>query len=250
MEYLKSRVSGSQDWIHFNRNPVSKISQHKKKEFFVCYTSVDWDAALHFPSSIFSSQFEFINLLVSIFKKFNFYDLIIRIHPAEVTGFHPAKKSLNKYLNTLDLPENIKIIRPEAKLSSYEIAKGCLASIVYNTKLSIELAAFGIPVIVAGDAWIRGKGFSYDVNSSKDLEKYILLGKKLRITDKQISLAIHYAYYFFFQRCIDTNEIESIGPKFHIDVNQKKLVNNYINNSGISFISECILMHKDVIRED
>lgn len=97
-EYLLSRVSGGQDWIHFNRKPRAFDVKGAKRGYFVCYTSVDWDAALHFPASVFSSQFDFLEKLVELFEQIPDFDLVIRIHPAEVTGFHPAALSAESFL--------------------------------------------------------------------------------------------------------------------------------------------------------
>ena len=60
-KYLTSRKTGSEDWIHFNRKPElvsNKNTDYKKRICF--FTSVDWDAALHFENSCFESQFDFL----------------------------------------------------------------------------------------------------------------------------------------------------------------------------------------------
>ncbi len=34
----------------------------------------------------------------------------------------------------------------------------CDAVLIYGTKTGVELSSRGIPVVVAGEAWVRGKG--------------------------------------------------------------------------------------------
>jgi hypothetical protein len=245
--YLMSRVSGNQDWIHFNRNPIDNKGGGNKSNHFVCYTSVDWDAALHFPSSVYTSQFEFLSDLVEVFRRYPNLHLTIRIHPAEISGFHPSSFSSEKYLTSLNLPKNINIVAADSRESSYALAKSCVCAIVYNTKLGIELPAIGIPVIVAGDCWIRGKGFSYDVLARGDLEKFIRSGGALRLSDEQIERALMFAYYFYFQRCIQTDELKSVGPKFQVKIDKTALAEGKRSETGLSFIAKKILEHQDVV---
>jgi hypothetical protein len=60
-----------------------------------------------------------------------------------------------------------------------------------------------VPVIVAGEAWVRGKGFAIDVS---DPDHYFgLMGSlplKAGMTAEQKALADKYAYHFFFRRMI------------------------------------------------
>jgi hypothetical protein len=246
-KYLRSRVTGGQDWIHFNRTPKPFSAGGAKRGYFVCYTSVDWDAALHFPASVFSSQFDFLDKLIGIFAETPDYDLVIRVHPAEVTGFHPAALSVQTYLADRILPPNVKIIGPADTTSSYDLAENCVASIVYNTKLGIELPPGGIPVIVAGDCWIRDKGFSYDVNSLEDLEGFIRNAADLTVTAEQRARALQFAYYFYYRRCIDTPELTSGGPKFQVAVSADGVLQAREKGQGIVFIADRILHSQDIM---
>ena len=43
--------------------------------------------------------------------------------------------------------------------------------IIYATKTGIELAARGIPVIVAGESWLRGKEIGFDCDDRQAYER-------------------------------------------------------------------------------
>lgn len=249
-QYLKSRITGGQDWIHFNRTPKSLETASLKRGYFVAYTSVDWDAALHFPASVYRSQFEFVDHLVDIFRRMPEHDLVIRVHPAEVTGFHPAALSLEDHLAARPLPPNVRIVGAKDTTSSYDLAHGAIATIVYNTKLGIELPPVGIPVIVAGDCWIRGKGFSYDVDRPEDLEAYLRQGPQLVVTEEQRRRAFQFAHYFYYRRCIDTPELASAGPKFQIAVDPARLSASFDSGRGLAFIAGRILAGEHVESAD
>lgn len=246
-DYLSSRMSGGQDWIHFNRKPLPFDGKGANRGYFVCYTSVDWDAALHFPASVFSSQFDFLEKLVALFAQTPDKDLVIRIHPAEVTGFHPAALSAESFLRRRPVPPNVRIISASDTTSSYDLARHCIASIVYNTKLGIELPPMGIPVIVAGDCWIRGKGFSYDVEGPGDLAAFVRQGEALLVSAEQRERALQFAYYFYYRRCIDTPELTSAGPKFQISVCPEGIQKMRAVGGGITLIAELVRAGHNVV---
>jgi hypothetical protein len=67
----------------------------------------------------------------------------------------------------------------------------------------------GIPVIVAGEAWIRNKGITLDATSVSDYFRLLdTLPLKERLEEKAINRARKYAYHFFFRRMIPLEIIE------------------------------------------
>ena len=97
---------------------------------------------------------------------------------------------------------------------------------IYNTKTGVELAAQGRPVIVAGEAWIRGKGFSIDVSTP---EHYFQVLDRLPFSDgmspAHVDRAVRYAYHFFFRRMIPVPFIASTGPaSFTVTASEAELV--------------------------
>ena len=248
MSYLFSRRTGRDDWIHFNRSPEKGLDQNNFEKRFVFYSSVDWDAALHFPSSLYKSQFEFVDEIISVFNQLRNYELIIRIHPAEISGFNPAFISLENYINNKfkPLPRNIKIISASSKKSSYLLSDNCSAAIVYNSKIGIELPPFGIPIIVGGDCWARGKGFSTDLSKAGQLKEIIENSEELKLNEQQIKRAIQFAYYFYFERCIDTPELLSTGKKFNLSINEKFRLIDKNRRLGFSNIADLLIKNQEI----
>ena len=75
--------------------------------------------------------------------------------------------------------------------------------IVYNTKTGIEAAYRNKPVVIAGEAWIRGKGIGWDAASPLDyLDILNNFEKPLEMSSSQRMRAKQYAYHFFFRRMI------------------------------------------------
>ncbi|MFL5401918.1 MAG: hypothetical protein ACJ8BF_03790, partial [Gemmatimonadales bacterium] len=99
-------------------------------------------------------------------------------------------------------PPNVFIIGPESQVSTYAVMSRCNAALIYGTKTGVELASMGIPVIVAGEAWIRNKGITYDAASAAE---YFELLERLPLPsmpDEQVKRARRYAFHFFFRRMI------------------------------------------------
>jgi hypothetical protein len=149
--------------------------------------------------------------------------LLIRVHPAEISGFprsrQPILQELARRLPVL--APNIFVVPPESDMSTYVLMSLCNAAIIYSTKMGVELTSVGLPVIVAGEAWIRNKGVTHDASSPAD---YFRILEQLpfaeRLGDGQLARARRYAYHFFFNRMIPLPFIE---PKAGYPIYRLKL---------------------------
>jgi hypothetical protein len=108
------------------------------------------------------------------------------------------------------MPPNVRIITPEMETNTYAIARAARGTLIYNTKMGVELAARGHPVVVAGDAWIRGKGFSRDASDAAAYRLLLESDETFRpLTDGERDLARRYAFHFFFRRCLEIGALDS-----------------------------------------
>ena len=215
MSYLKSRWVGTQDWIWFHHKPqfnLNKISQMTGIDFdkpcVGALTSVMWDAVLHYPSNAFNDMIEWMEHTIKYFSKLPDIQLIIRVHPAELRGAIPSNQKMCDEIAKIfpELPENIFLIPPESDISTYELMRQCNSVIIYNTKTGVELSAMGIPVIVAGEAWIRNKGFAFEIEKKSEYENILdKLPFNEKLNNEKLLLAKKYAYHFFFRRMIPLN---------------------------------------------
>jgi len=222
-DYLVSRRFGARDWIHFVGDPVldkqrilERLGCDKDKPMVLCLSNVVWDAQLHYPQNAFENMIEWVLDTIKYFATRPDLQLVIRIHPAEIRGAVPTKQPLESEIREYfkELPDNVFIVPPDSNISSYVLAELCDSAIIYGTKMGVELTAMSIPVIVAGEAWIRNKGLTCDV-MTKD-EYHGILGKlpfEQRLADEKTTKAKKYAYHFFFRRMIPV-ECFTIGSEF------------------------------------
>ncbi|MCX8503508.1 MAG: capsule biosynthesis protein [Beijerinckiaceae bacterium] len=212
-QYLTSRREGSADWIWFHETPKGDMEAFAtefgidwRKPCIGLLTSVMWDAQLHYEANAFPSMMDWIVYTIECFRRRPELQLLIRVHPAEVRGMVPSRQRVVDELNRLItvMPDNVFVVPPENQASTYALMDRCDTTLIFNTKTGIELSAIGIPVIVAGEAWIRGKGFSIDVSSADEYERILEklpLGEK--ISGIQLCRARQYAFHFFFRRMIE-----------------------------------------------
>jgi hypothetical protein len=212
--YLWSRRSGTNDWIWFHDAPkediapvLAEVGCDPSKPYVALLTSVVWDAQLHYKANAFPNMLDWLVQTVEHWgKRDDDLQLVIRVHPAEVRGSVPSRQLCAEELRKAfpdGLPKNVFVLEPANQASTYALCENANSVIIYNTKAGVEMASMGVPVIVAGEAWVRGKGFAIDASSPEDYFR-ILDGLPLpeAMTPERRLLADRYAYHFFFRRMI------------------------------------------------
>ena len=229
-QYLASRREGLFDWIVFHRprrqdqqEIARRLGLDLNKPIIGLPTSVTWDAQLHYPSNAFPNMLEWLVQTCEYFATRPDLQLLIRVHPAEISGFprsrQPILQELRKRVPAL--APNIFVVPPESDMSTYVLMSLCNAAIIYSTKMGVELTSVGVPVIVAGEAWIRNKGVTYDATSPADYFRILAqLPFPARLGAAQLARARRYAYHFFFNRMIPVSFIE---PKAGYPIYRLKL---------------------------
>ena len=177
MDYLQSRRTGGNDWISFQRQDeafgsvAEKLGLDAKLPIIGLLTNVMWDAQLHFDANAFSSMLDWLDFTIAHFAERPDLQLVIRAHPAELLGSVPSRQRVAVEIARRwpELPPNIRVIGPDDPINTYAVMRGCDSVLVYGTKMALELPCWGVPVIVAGEAWARGKGFTTDVSSPEGI---------------------------------------------------------------------------------
>jgi hypothetical protein len=219
--YLKSRWQGDRDWIGFHEKPdedaaalVRSLGLDPKKPVIGMLSNVLWDAQLHYPANAFASLLDWAAATIEYFAVRPDLQLLLRIHPAEVRGTARSRQPLAEALARRfpQLPSNVFVIPPESPVSTYAAMELCDSVLIYGTKTGVELTAVGIPVVVAGEAWIKHKGLTLDASNPDEYRRILdslPLGERLdpEITDR----ALKYAFHFFFRRMIPLAFLKKVG---------------------------------------
>jgi hypothetical protein len=229
-KYLASRREGLFDWIVFHRarrqdaeEIATRIGLDRSRPAIGLLTNVTWDAQLHYPANAFPNIVEWLVQTCEYFATRPDLQLIIRVHPAEISGFPPSRQPILEELRKRlpSLAPNIIVVPPESDMSTYALMSLCNAAIIYGTKMGVELTSVGLPVIAAGEAWIRNKGLTHDASTPAEYFRILAqLPFAERLTGSQLARARRYAYHFFFNRMIP---LPFIDPKAGYPIYRLKL---------------------------
>ncbi|MGH7834030.1 MAG: glycosyltransferase, partial [Candidatus Binatia bacterium] len=212
VEYLRSRWYGTHDWIRYTQDwseDVLSIGAELGIDFnkpcVGLLTNIIWDAQVHYGGNAFSNMLEWTLETIKYFANRPDLQLIVRVHPAEVRHSRGSRQLMADEIKRAipELPKNVFVIPPDSRMNTYTAMMKCNAVIIYGTKAGVELTSFGIPVIVAGEAWIRNKRLTLDASSPQE---YFAILDRLpladRMSDEAVRRARKYAYHFFFRRQI------------------------------------------------
>jgi len=255
VDYLESRSHGSRDWIFMNREPhedvqaiAAQMGLDLKRPWVGLLTNLMWDAQLFYPSNAFPTMLDWVLETIAYFATRPDLQLIIRVHPGEIKNGNPTRQpilaELQKHFPTL--PPNVFTIAADSPISTYAMMRQCNAVVIYGTKTGLELAAMGVPIIVAGEAWIRNKGFTYDATSPAQYRSYLeQLPLSGPLTAEQLQRARKYAFHFFFRRMIPLEVTQPAAgwPPFRIQVSSLSDLQPH-QHPGLDLICDGILRNK------
>jgi hypothetical protein len=207
-EYLKSKHFVARDYTTYHVDSIQDQDAIRKelgldrRPIVSLYTNVLWDAQLYYRFNVFP------NMLKWLFETIRFYgsrddvQLVIRIHPMETPGGLPTNQPLLPELERTFpvLPSNVKVVRAESKVSSYVLGTMSQAALVYGARMGVELVMLGTPVVVAGEAFMRGKGFTVDPASRE--EYFDILARSATLpapSAEERERARRWYYYYFFR---------------------------------------------------
>ena len=261
-KYLYSRRYGKNDWEYYFTKPEFNIHEKFKaygldinKPIVGMLTNIIWDALLTYPNNIFDNMLEWIFKTIDYFKTRPDLQLAIRVHPAEVNSDRVSKQKVldeikKKYT---EIPKNIIIIDSSDNLSTYAFADICDSIIIYATKMGMEFSPLGIPVICAGESYVKNKGITFDPKNQSEYMNIIKnLPMKNKLSAQKVLRAKKYAYHFFFRRSIPISSITHkphAWPPFTLDKNGfKKILNG--SDLGMEQICNSIINKKPFIFED
>jgi hypothetical protein len=170
----------------------------------VAFANAAWDMAAVDRDVGFGSMFEWLFALVDYALAHPEVDLVVRAHPAEVNvpadlrSRTPVVAEIRKRYGSL--PDRITLLEGHTAVSSYVLAEIAQAPILYATRLGLEMALRGKRPWLAGQTTYRGRGFTRDLTSRREMEA--LLDARTfdeTLSPSEVLLAERFAYLWFFR---------------------------------------------------
>lgn len=130
-------------------------------------------------------------------------DWLIKVHPTE--AWDEQQSGIQKVIDRhfLSLPPHIQIIPADTDMSPLDFLQMIDGGVTVFGTAGLELALQGKAVILAGEAYYGGKGFTYDGLSRDSYRRLLRQASNLpSLHTDQLLLAKKFAYCHFIQRQI------------------------------------------------
>jgi hypothetical protein len=118
------------------------------------FTNVIFDTSQAHANTLFSSMFDWLDLVLKTAARHPETVFVIRAHPDEMRVGKSSQESVMSWAAGKDLKglPNVRLIGPDETLSSYELIQRSKFVMVYNSSIGLEAALLGMPVLCAGKA--------------------------------------------------------------------------------------------------
>ena len=240
--FYEKRQKDTADWIKFRKKTsiieglklnVWKFLNKRRLKIGI-FTNVAWDANAHYKGISFPNQETWLLKTIRFLQKEN-VAIILKTHPAEKYGLVRSRDNISNYLHKNKIFNkfyNFWLIKPESKLSTYDILDEIDICLTYSSKVSMEASYLKKLVLCAGEAW--GKETTA-INSTTSEKKYFKALKTLLLnfnnnSNLNNSKGEELIYYVFFKRMVkifgkNNNEL-SKSKKLFISavVNKKQII--------------------------
>jgi hypothetical protein len=210
--YLGDRRSGGGSLNNFWRVRVEDVDRIRRelrldaaRPLAVMFCNILWDSAVMGRDHAFPSMGAWVTEGIHWAATHPEIDLVVRIHPAEIQlRNHPTLERMADHIDAHvpTLPLNVRVIEADDPISSYVLMDIATVGLVYTSTVGLELAARGVPVVVAAETHYRGRGFTIDPETEEAYWKAvdeILRSPSDTGRDHTRELARRYAVLFFFR---------------------------------------------------
>ncbi|HTL70411.1 MAG TPA: hypothetical protein VL404_03875 [Candidatus Eisenbacteria bacterium] len=162
---------GYQGQIFWKKSDLgSRLDLRKKlgldgRPLAVAYTSCSFEANVGRKDRVFADQTEWLSSLIRFFASKPQFQLVIRVHPAEVRpGDWRSNESIHDFVlrNCAPLPGNVRLVGPGDRISSHRLGDLADSVLVYDSTIGIELAERKKCVITAAHSHYADRGFTRD----------------------------------------------------------------------------------------
>ena len=222
LDFLGARRRGEGDWSWVTPEAALRREVQERAELETTLgldpdrpvvgllTNVLWDAQLYYEGHAFRDMLDWLWFTIDHFAARRDRQLLIRIHPHEVKHGNRQPVGPELLRRYPVLPENVRVVPHDSPLNTYALMELCNSVLIYGTKTGVELTPLGKPVIVAADAWIRGKGVTLDATTKPEYAALLERAPWLeRLDAATVTRARRYAFHYFFRRMIPLSSLES-----------------------------------------
>jgi len=179
--------------------------------------------------SLYADQYDFVREAIEWARARPDWVLVVRIHPNEGARANhlgmAGRKSMQRYADLLtraDLPPNVRIVLPEAQVSSYTLMETAAVGLVWGSSTGFEMSAVGRPVVCVDNPAYRTAGFVWNNPGPGHLAETIDAALSADVPTRRLNavraqrFAYHLAHRYVvpFPLVIDHGRMERISLGF------------------------------------
>jgi hypothetical protein len=182
--WLHRRRHGlSQGWAQFSPPPQDDAALRARLRLgdrpVIAVFSSSQDETATFPEyreGAFPDSTAWLPAVLRLAARMPSHIFVLRMHP-NLLGVRSMGASAEALAEVAQLerslPENCRLVRPEADVSSYTLADVASVGIVYATMLGVEMAAEGQPVVAVARGWYGRSGVARFAGSEEEMETQV-----------------------------------------------------------------------------
>lgn len=203
-DYLQQRETQAGDVYSYNPVGRAKDLESEKERLGIpidrkvvtIFTNLIWDAANVSRDIAFDNCLDCIIKTITRFADNENIQVVVRSHPAEaVLGTQQQYGHLVKDHFGDALPANVTVVAPDDLVNSFTMIEMTDVGVVNTSTVGLEMAMLDKPVVLISETHYRGKGFTFDAESSEQyFEMLDTLLEQAVLKPSQVDLARKYFY--------------------------------------------------------
>lgn len=130
---------------------------------------IPYDTVTLYDLPLFQGQLDLIEAVMGVFAEKPDWTLVIRLHPKE--AIEGGDRTFHQLVQRT-LPANVRLVRG-GELNTYDLMNVAAMGITATSQAGLEMLAYKKPLVVAGDAFYGGKGFTWDLGERAALASTI-----------------------------------------------------------------------------
>tara|TARA_B100000579_G_scaffold297673_1_gene247720 strand:- start:19284 stop:20921 length:1638 start_codon:yes stop_codon:yes gene_type:complete len=219
---------------------------YEERPIWSIFTHISWDNSCDFSRQIYSSYDEWLEKTFQQIKNNSNVVWLIKIHPAEKDS--PSEFNFAKRMEGKELPENIRIVDFDEKLSPFLYQNMIDGGVTVCGNSGIESAIKGKPVILAGSSNYSNKGFTVDCSNELEYFKNLDNAHNISLlTKEQIELAYKYSYLYLFRKQIRLPIFHDLKKKYFCIQDYRLKDIKPGEEKNLSFVCDSIIKKGDFV---
>lgn len=188
----------------------TRLGFDPKRPLALLLGQVPFDSVIAYDSPHYQHFLDFVTDAINYFARHPDWGLVLRLHPLEAVLYgSPTSRAL-----PLPLPENVRLVQGR-EFNTYDLMDCCRFGMTINSQSGLEMLAKHKPVLVAGDAFYGGKGFTSDLAARDQLEMALNeLMENPVLNPMQKEWIDRFLYAFLFEYLVPFDRTENrFGPE-------------------------------------